>query len=670
MNYSLTLILAVVAASAQAQTLTTLASFGGPSENPNSLIQGADGNFYGTTGKIFGPYGPPSEPGVVFKLTPSGTLTTLYSFPSSHPTSLLQASDGNFYGTTPDGGTNAACNSKVYSHGCGTIFKLTPAGSLTTLHNFGGRDGANPSAGLIQAKDGTLYGTADYGGTVAEGGTLGFGTIFSISATGTLTTLYNFSGTDGAVPNSLLQAVDGNFYGTTQAGGPTLCSLFLETSGCGTAFQITPAGSLTTLANFDGADQSYNPGVLLQATDGNFYGMAAGSDYPFVGIADPYFGTVFQLTPSGQLTTLHRFDLGNLDGAFPGGYPPSSLIQGAGGNLYGITPEGGADAFLPDNLPNNCGGLDPNGLGCGTIFQISTTGTYARLYTFCAQPNCTDGAAPSSLLLVKDEDFYGTTSGMGANGGGTAFQFSLISPDVPAISPNNGVVNGASFQPGISPGSWITINGTNLSPQTDTWVNAIVKGALPTTLDGVSVMVGDQAAYIEYVSPTQINAVVPNVPAGTVPVTVTTSSGTSQAVTVQLSAEQPAFFQWGTYAVATRQDFSLAVKNGTFPGTTTVPAKPGDVIILWGTGFGPTSPSAPAGQETPSTTTYNTATTVSVTVGGKPATVYGAALAPGYAGLYQVAIQIPASLTNGDYPVVATIAGAQSPSTTLITVQK
>jgi len=93
------------------------------------------------------------------------------------------------------------------------------------------------------------------------------------------------------------------------------------------------------------------------------------------------------------------------------------------------------------------------------------------------------------------------------------------------------------------------------------------------------------------------------------------------------------------------------------------------VIILWGTGFGPTSPSAPAGVETPATTTYDTATAVSVTVGGKAATVYGAALAPGYAGLYQIAIQIPASLSSGDYPVVATIAGTQSPSSTLITVQ-
>jgi uncharacterized protein (TIGR03437 family) len=274
------------------------------------------------------------------------------------------------------------------------------------------------------------------------------------------------------------------------------------------------------------------------------------------------------------------------------------------------------------------------------------------------------------LIQAKDGSLYGLTYFGGVSDTGTLFRYTLPPSDTPAIAPTGGVLDGASFQPGISPGSWITIYGTNLSSATDTWVNAIVKGALPTSLDGVSVMVGDQAAYIEYVSPTQIDAVAPSVAAGLVPVTVTTAIGTSQAAMVQLSAEQPAFFQWGTYAVATRQNFSIAVKNGTFPGTTTVPAAPGDVIILWGTGFGPTSPAAPAGFETPSNTTYNTANTVSVTVGGKPATVYGAALAPGYAGLYQVAIQIPAGLANGDYPVVASINGASSPSTTLITVQK
>jgi uncharacterized protein (TIGR03437 family) len=189
-------------------------------------------------------------------------------------------------------------------------------------------------------------------------------------------------------------------------------------------------------------------------------------------------------------------------------------------------------------------------------------------------------------------------------------------------------------------------------------------------LDGVSVSVGGQPAYIEYVSPNQINAVAPNVGTGTASVTVTSPSGTSSAVTAAAQAEQPAFFQWGSYAAATHQDYSLAVKNGTFSGLTTVPAAPGDVIILWGTGFGPTTPSAPVGVEVPPGTTYYTANVVTVALGDTAATVYGAALAPGYAGLYQVAIQIPPSLANGDYPVVATVDGAQSPGGALITVQQ
>jgi uncharacterized protein (TIGR03437 family) len=232
------------------------------------------------------------------------------------------------------------------------------------------------------------------------------------------------------------------------------------------------------------------------------------------------------------------------------------------------------------------------------------------------------------------------------------------------------VANGASFQAGIAPGSWITITGTNLSSVRDTWANSIVNGNLPTSLDGVKVTVGGDPAYVAYVSPTQINALAPNVAAGTVSVTVTNANGTSASVNAVVQAAQPAFFLWpGNYAVATTQDYGLAVKNGTFPGSTTTPAKPGEVIILWGTGFGATSPSAPSDVEVPSSTTYNTANAVTVTVGGTAATVYGAALAPGFAGLYQVAILIPASLANGDYPVVATISGVQSPSTTLITVQ-
>ena len=231
-------------------------------------------------------------------------------------------------------------------------------------------------------------------------------------------------------------------------------------------------------------------------------------------------------------------------------------------------------------------------------------------------------------------------------------------------------MNGASFQPGISPNSWITINGTNLSSVTDTWANAIVNGELPVKLDGVSVSVGSQAAYIYYVSPTQINVLAPNIGTGSVSVTVTNANGISSAITAISQTVQPAFFQLGTYAVATRQDYSVAVKNGTIPGATTVPAKPGDVIILWGSGFGATNPALPVGTVVPLSPTYNAANPVTVTVGGTAATVYGAALAGGNVGLYQVAIQIPGNLANGDYPIVATVFGAQSPTTTLITVQQ
>jgi uncharacterized protein (TIGR03437 family) len=245
--------------------------------------------------------------------------------------------------------------------------------------------------------------------------------------------------------------------------------------------------------------------------------------------------------------------------------------------------------------------------------------------------------------------------------------WAVTSAALPAFAPE-GVTSSASFQPGIVPSSWFTITGANLSPVTDSWENAIVDGNLPTSLDGVTVSVSGQLAYLAYISSTQINAVAPAVGAGTVSVTVITPSGASPAVTVVAQAVQPAFFPWGNYAVATHQDYSLAVKSGTFSGVATGAAAPGELIILWGTGFGPTTPAVPGGIEVPFDTTYYTADPVTVTVGNVPATVYGTALAPGYAGLYQVAIQIPESLAGGDYPVVASISGAQSPASTLITV--
>lgn len=243
-------------------------------------------------------------------------------------------------------------------------------------------------------------------------------------------------------------------------------------------------------------------------------------------------------------------------------------------------------------------------------------------------------------------------------------------PPPPSISAS-GVVNGASFQPGIVPNSWVTIVGTNLGSQTDNWSNAIVNGQFPTSLDGVSVTVGSEPAYIYFISPGQINLLAPDVGLGSLPVIVTTAGGTSATFLVTSNQYGPAFFEWpNNQPVATRQDFTYAVQNGTFSGTTTVAAKPGDVIILWGTGFGPTNPVAPPGAAVPSAATYSTTTLPTVTIDNISAMVYGAALAPGFAGLYQVAIQVPSSIADGNWPIQAMIGGVQSPAGVLLSVQQ
>ena len=238
----------------------------------------------------------------------------------------------------------------------------------------------------------------------------------------------------------------------------------------------------------------------------------------------------------------------------------------------------------------------------------------------------------------------------------------------PTISAN-GVVNGASFQPGIVANSWVTIQGAGLAPKTDDWSNSIVNGALPVSLDGVSVTMGGKAAYVYYISPGQLNVLAPDVPAGPITVTVTTGAGTSAAFASTASAYGPAFFVWpGNQVVATRTDYSYAVKAGTFAGTTTVAAKPGDVIVLWATGFGPTNPAAPTGVAVPSDKAYATSSLPSITIDNIPATFYGAALAPGSVGLYQIAMQVPPLLADGDWPIQALIGGVLSPAGTILSV--
>jgi len=317
--------------------LTSLHSFNDSDGlNPSAgVVQGNDGNFYGTT--VTGGF---INNGNAFQMTPSGSVNQVYSLCSQQGcigripwAGLMQGVDGNFYGTAQQGG-NGSCSG--LGVGCGVVFKLTPGGALTQLHAFSGADGVAPYAGLVQGADGNFYGTTQYGGAYnncPEGSGLGCGTVFKITPDGALTTLYEFCSqpncTDGYGPQAgLVQAADGNFYGTTHWGGT-------ELDGNGTIFRITPSGAFTTLHSFTGyPNDGANPiGGLIQATDGNFYGTTPNGGAHFLG------GTIFQMTPNGTVTTLYSFCAQTHcnDGSSPYG----TLLQSTDGNLYGTTTDGG-----------------------------------------------------------------------------------------------------------------------------------------------------------------------------------------------------------------------------------------------------------------------------------------------------------------------------------------
>jgi uncharacterized repeat protein (TIGR03803 family) len=210
------------------------------------LLQAKDGKFYGTTQS-----GGAHLLGTVFKITSLGAFTTMHSFNSTDGSSpeapLMQASDGNFYSTTYNGG----------SGGYGTIFKMTTSGVLTTLHVFDREiDGSAITSDLVQAGDGTFFGSATLGGPS------GYGSVFSMTFSGTVTVLHGFAATDGSSPNAMAIGSDGNLYGTTISGG----------GGNGTIFQLTPQGAFSTLHIFGGSDGADSFAGLVQASNGIFYG--------------------------------------------------------------------------------------------------------------------------------------------------------------------------------------------------------------------------------------------------------------------------------------------------------------------------------------------------------------------------------------------------------------
>jgi uncharacterized repeat protein (TIGR03803 family) len=404
---------------ASAQTFTSLLSFtgsNGASPFMAVLTQGVDGNLYGTS-SAGGAHGK----GTIFKITPSGKLTTIYSFCSLSGCSdgatpyggLLLASDGNFYGTTFAGGTRNG----------GTVYKITPAGKLTTLHKFTfGSDGAEPYDALIQANDGNFYGTAQFGGAHQ------LGVVFKITPQGTLTTLHSFNGNDGSEPEAgVIQGSDGNLYGTTYNGGLS--------GGYGAAFKMTLSGTFTTLHLFnDQTDGRQIVSGLVESSDGNFYGTASGG-----GTSND--GTLFRITPSGAFNVLHNFD--GTDGI-----APNLLLLGSDGNLYGTAINGGS--------------------GNGTVFEASYSGTIATLHSF----NNTDGALPfAGPGQYTDGSLYGATLYGGSRKVGTVYKLAGGLPAFVKVVPAFGKVTASVKILGtnLTGATSVTFNGT---PATFTVVSA------------------------------------------------------------------------------------------------------------------------------------------------------------------------------------------------------
>jgi uncharacterized repeat protein (TIGR03803 family) len=353
------------------------------------LTLAPDGTIWGTTST-----GGTFNRGTAFKLSTGGTMSTLANFYGNSNSSdsgngpngnLTRAGDGNFYGTTNTGGTS----------NLGTIFRMTPAGEVTTLVSFTGTTGAylgsNPINGLTLGNDGALYG-------VAQNSNSGY--LFKITTGGVYTQLVAFTGTTGAnlganPRGNLVLGSDGNFYGTTAAGGT-------GGTGLGTVFKMTPAGVLTTLVNFTGttglALGATPTSGLVQHANGNFYGMTSAG-------GTGNLGTIFEITPGGVLTTLVNFTGGS--GLWLGSAPKGTLTLGPDGLLYGTTTTGGTLG------------------GFGTIFKVSTTGTLTTMVQFSGTTGTTLGSSPNGgLVLHPSGDYFGTTSAGGAHSSGTIFKMS------------------------------------------------------------------------------------------------------------------------------------------------------------------------------------------------------------------------------------------------------
>ena len=395
-------------------TLTTIYRFSGLADEGNplaALIQGSDGNLYGTTagGLAF-------QYGTVFKLTLDGTLTTLFVFTydsttgtwpdgNSPQAALVEGPDGNFYGTTVGGGRQNGGSSAL-----GTIFKMSSAGDLLgSFPVYGGLDIAIPNAPLVLGTDGAFYSTC-----YNSGGVVGAGAVYQFNAAGLVTVLHGFNDTpDGGTPNGgLVLGSDGNFYGTTEYGG---------TSHLGTVYRISQEGTYEQLISFDNSNGAQPFGQMIQATDGNFYGTTVGG-------GSLLNGTVFQLTPAGVLTTEYNFTYSGSDGAQPKG----TLVQGADGRLYGTSQAGGlyglGTVFALDlNLGSTLTLLSAASVKGGFAIDLPLTGTPG------IEDRCAKKGADSIIMTFSNN--------LTSVGGVTASCGRVINASIDNTNPHQFIVN-------------------------------------------------------------------------------------------------------------------------------------------------------------------------------------------------------------------------------------
>jgi uncharacterized repeat protein (TIGR03803 family) len=565
------LALLLTAAALNAQTYTVLHTFptGAGAYSgitfPQVMSQGRDGNLYGTISNDGA-----KNVGSVFKISTAGTWTNIYDFcpgttctDGSYPMGgVTLGFDGNLHGTTQAGGTGNA----------GTVFKVTPTGTLTTLHSFvNGTDDSVPVYPTLQGQDGNTYGVSigQYNGQ--------YGAFFKLTASGAFTVLHDFTYTDGDYPNLPAQGTDGNFYGTTALGG---------SKGLGVVYKMTPAGKVTVLHNFTGypSDGTYPKGILVQGKDGNFYGTTyqGGSNNQ---------GSVFKITPAGVLTLIHSFVYASP--SFDGQLPWAGLTLGPDGNFYGTTANGGSK-------------------NDGTLYKITSSGTETVLYNFC-DPSCNGYYPATPLVLDTDGNFYGNTNG-NSNGGSVFYRLSMgFSPLVNLVTWSSKVgqtveILGQGFTGttqvlfGSTPATFNNSSDTYMTatvpsgattgtvtvttftstlksnrsflvtPQITSFTPTSAKVGTVVTITGVSlsqttkVTIGGKNAAFTIKSDTQITATVPVGAKTGQKITVTTAGGVANSVANFVVLPSITSFTPTTGPVGT----SVAIKGNTFTGTTSV----------------------------------------------------------------------------------------------------